>query len=320
MKPTSFSSGSTWWLRPVLFLIAGVLVVGGVVLSHVGVGAAPTTTTSTTGPSSVPKTTTSIAGAAGVVSTPPTGGRTPSHCPLTLAAPSVHSGVRLNLAPRRCTILEVGDSLGNDLGWGLARQLRGYRWLNLVQKDKSSSGLVNAWFYSWPAHLATYFHQYHPNLLIIFLGGNDEQNVKINGVIENVGTPKWKATYTHYVQQVVDVARGAGVQVMWVGLPVMQPTYYSQGAAMLNSLYLGVIRHTQGAAYVPTWQLFATASGAFMPVAPVNGVAQQLRSSDGIHFSGVGENVVSTYIVSQIGALFHLPLRAAESSVITGTN
>src|ERR1035437_4894373 len=101
MKPTSFSSGSTWWLRAVLFLIAGVLVVGGVVLSHVGVGAAPTTTTSTTGPSSVPKPTTSIAGAAGVVSPPPPGGRPPSHCPLPWPPPAVHSGVRLNLAPRR---------------------------------------------------------------------------------------------------------------------------------------------------------------------------------------------------------------------------
>jgi hypothetical protein len=303
--------------------MAGILVVGGVVLDHVGVGAAPTTTTSTnptsTTPSSV-STTTTIAGTAGVVSTPPIGGRTPSHCPLTLAAPAVHSSVRLNLAPRRCTILEVGDSLGNDLGWGLARQLSGYPWLTLVQKDKSSSGLVNAWFYSWPAHLATYLHHYHPNVVIVFLGGNDEQNVKINGVIENVGTPAWKATYTHYVQQVVNVARGAGVQVMWVGLPVMQPTYYSQGAAMLNSIYRDVIRHSPGTAYVPTWRLFATASGAFMAQAPVNGVNQQLRSSDGIHFSGVGENVVSTYVVSQLGDLFHLPLRAAESAVITRSN
>ena len=55
-----------------------------------------------------------------------------------------------------CTVLEIGDSLGNDLGWGLARELGGERGLTLVQADRSSTGLVTTWFYDWPRHLAPF--------------------------------------------------------------------------------------------------------------------------------------------------------------------
>jgi hypothetical protein len=54
-----------------------------------------------------------------------------------------------------CTVLEIGDSLGNDLGWGLARELPSGSSLKLVQLDKSSTGLANAGDYDSPTELPT---------------------------------------------------------------------------------------------------------------------------------------------------------------------
>jgi hypothetical protein len=317
---------SVWSLRATLFCVALVLVAAGLVLERLDVaGARPatttlaptTSTTSTTGTATTAPTTTTTLLAPGVEESAPRAGRTPSHCPLSLAPLSGSSATKLNLLPRRCTVLEIGDSLGDDLGWGLRRQLSGYPWLNLVQEDKSSSGLANSWFYDWPAHLATFLHQYHPNILVVCLGGNDQQNFYVKGVFEAVGSTRWRATYSHYVRQIVDIARGAGAQVLWVGLPVMEPTYYSRGAAMLDSLYAAAILNVQGTAYVPTWRLFATSNGAYRGDAAVNGVSQQLRAADGIHFSEVGENVLATYVLAQMSVVFHLPLRAAEPAVIS---
>ena len=48
-----------------------------------------------------------------------------------------------------CTVLEIGDSLGNDLGWGLARELPTGSSVNLVQLDKSATGLANTGYYDW---------------------------------------------------------------------------------------------------------------------------------------------------------------------------
>jgi uncharacterized protein len=307
------------WLAAMAFVLVG----AGVVIQRVDVSAAPSpaTSTTTTVTSSVPSTvatTTTTLLAPGVIATAPRGARQPSHCPLTMATAPVRTTTALNLAPRRCTILEIGDSLGNDLGWGLRRQLGGYPWLTLVQEDKSSSGLANAWFFSWPAHLATDLRRYHPHVVLVMLGGNDQQSYYVKGVYEAVGTPAWRATYRHFVRQIVDIACAAGAQVLWVGLPVMQPSFYSQGAAMLNAQYAAAIARVPGAAYLPTWRLFAGADGSYRASASVNGAAQTLRSPDGIHFSLVGENVLSTYVVDQMSVLFHLPLRAAQPARITG--
>ena len=313
---------STRALRLVLLATALLLVAGGFAVQRVGLAsptttstAAPVTTTTRAGvPTTTPVTTTTLYAPGVVVAS--SGPRRASHCPLNLAAMPAGKGASLTLRPRECTVLEIGDSLGNDLGWGLQRELN-YPWLHLVQEDKSSSGLANAWFYNWPAHLATYLHQYHPDIVLVMLGGNDQQSYYVRGVYENVGSASWRATYRHYVTQVIDMARGAGAQVLWVGLPVMQPAFYSQGAAMLDAQYAAAVAHSHNAAYLPTWHLFSTPSGTFRASAPVNGSVQGLRSSDGIHFSAIGEDLLSTYVVDQMGRLFHLPLRASQPAHIT---
>ncbi len=312
---------STKWLRLSLLAVVLLLVGTGIGVQRIGLAATTTTTapvvttTTTRVPTSVPVTTTTLY-APGVVVSAPRGPRLASHCPLNLIAPTA-SKAPVNLLPRDCTVLEIGDSLGNDLGWGLARELTSYPWLHLVQEDKSSSGLSNAWFFSWPAHLATDLRQYHPNIVLVMLGGNDQQDIAVHGVDEGVGTPPWRATYRHFVTQIIDEARGAGAQVLWVGLPVMQPAYYSQGAAMLDAQYAAAVAASRGAAYLPTWHLFSTPAGTFRVAAPVNGVVEDLRSSDGIHFSEIGENVLSTYVAQQMGLIFHLPLRVTQPALVT---
>src|ERR1035438_2632770 len=81
----------------------------------------------------------------------------------------------------RCTVLEIGDSLGNDLGWGIARQLGHNHEVRLVQADKSSSGLLTPWFYDWPQKEKVLLAQYKPQLVIITFGANDDQNLRVNG-------------------------------------------------------------------------------------------------------------------------------------------
>jgi hypothetical protein len=46
-----------------------------------------------------------------------------------------------------CNILVVGDSLGNNLAYGMQRQLDKTTGIDLVVKSKSSTGLSNSWFY-----------------------------------------------------------------------------------------------------------------------------------------------------------------------------
>jgi hypothetical protein len=216
-----------------------------------------------------------------------------------------------------CTVLEIGDSLGNDLGWGLTRELSSTPALKLVQKDRSASGLVASWFYDWPAHLKTLLAQHRPDLVIVCVGGDDEQGLEVNGHAYGFDSPQWRTRYTTLIRQIDTMITGAGSYVLWMGLPVMAPPSYREGAAALNSLYRSVAATVPGVTYLPSWELFANAQGQYQSAAPVNHVRSVLRAPDGIHLSYMGENVFATFVANQVAAIYHVHLEPSLPALIT---
>src|SRR5438270_8423849 len=121
-----------WGLRAALAVTFSALVAAGTWASHadprptalaVGRSGGGTGTSAVTPPTTIPS--------------PPS--TRPTHradgCGLSLASGAPVSPVG------HCTILEIGDSLGNDLGWGLTRHLAAGTGLSLVQLDRSATGL-----------------------------------------------------------------------------------------------------------------------------------------------------------------------------------
>lgn len=217
-----------------------------------------------------------------------------------------------------CTVLEIGDSLGNDLGWGLAREIIRPLGLRVIQLDKSSTGLTASWFFNWPHHLRAALARYHPNLVIVCLGANDEQALAIRGASQAFSSPRWTTVYRERVRQIVDLATHAGSYVLWVGLPIMEPAGYNRGVNFLNAQYRAVAPSVPGGSFQPTWRLMASPSGTFRAGARVNSVEAALRAPDGIHMTTVGEDVFATFIVHQINAIYHVALRVRAPMLING--
>ncbi|MDE3065688.1 MAG: DUF459 domain-containing protein, partial [Acidobacteriota bacterium] len=207
----------------------------------------------------------------------------------------------------RCTVLEIGDSMGNDLGWGLARELASPG-LRLVQVDRSSTGLSATWFFDWPRHLAADLRRYHPDLVIVCLGANDEQAIAVKGSSRAFGSDAWASVYRTRVRRLAAMATHAGSYVLWVGLPVMEPAGYRRGVNFLNAQYRAVVPTVPGATFQPTWRLMADTRGNFRAGGLVNGAQAVLRSADGIHFTVIGEDVFATFVARQISAIYHVPL------------
>jgi hypothetical protein len=216
----------------------------------------------------------------------------------------------------RCTILEIGDSLGNDLGWGMARQLGNDHAVRLVQADKSSSGLLTPWFYDWAQKEQVLLAQYKPQLVIITFGANDEQNFKVNGHVLAFGSAPWVTAYTALVTKIATAATKTGAYVLWVGMPIMQPNGYRQGMLLINSVFAKVATIVPGMTFLPTWDLFANAQGQFVDAARVNDIPSLLREADGIHFSYVGENVIATYVTRNIGVVYHVQITPESAMYI----
>ncbi|HEV2427038.1 MAG TPA: hypothetical protein VGS61_02325 [Acidimicrobiales bacterium] len=315
-------------MRAVFALVLATLVAVGLTLEHhaSGVGAPATTSTvRSSGP------TTSAPAHSTTTTTPPhpTGpvvnvgslDQTARGCGLVARRPGrpvTTTTVRRVAGVGRCTVVEIGDSLGNDLGWALARELERTPSIRLVQLDKSSTGLAATWFYSWPVTLRHAITRFHPNLVLVMLGGNDEQAMKVDGGSASFGTRAWDQAYVKRIHDVVAESTKAGAYVLWVGLPVMEPPIFRAGARLLNSLYAREVPKVPGATFLPTWSLFADRAGGYRATAVVNGRPEVLRAADGIHFSVIGEDVLATYVAHEITAVYGVPLRCAEPAVVRG--
>jgi hypothetical protein len=232
-------------------------------------------------------------------------------CPMTLRPVPAH-----HITSRHCTVLSMGDSLGIELGWGLQSEFANAPWITLEQVGKVSTGLSNSWFYNWPNELQHFLGQYHPNVVVAFLGANDVRNIYANNQLALFGSAAWHRDYGKLVLQLVRETRAAHATLVWVGLPIMQATPYGLGIHAINATVASALRGQPGTAFIDTEPVLATLAGTFQSSGPVNGVVQTLRSGDGIHMSAVGENVVATYVDQQLAFLFHVGLTPALSEVL----
>jgi uncharacterized protein len=215
-----------------------------------------------------------------------------------------------------CRILEIGDSLGDDLEYGIRHELQSTPGLKLIQRNKTSTGLSATWFYNWPAHLKSDLHEHHPNLVVIMIGANDEQALSVDGASQPFGSPKWRSAYVARVRRIDRLVTKAGAYAFWVGLPIAAPKQYSQGLRALNAIYRQVALSTPGVTFQPMWHLLATKGGEYRGGADVNNKQSALRISDGIHFTSTGELVIGTFVAHQLATVYNVDLHPEEPAYI----
>jgi uncharacterized protein len=223
---------------------------------------------------------------------------------------------RAPVALGHCRLLEIGDSLGDDLEYGIRHELQFTPGLKLIQRNKVSTGLSASWFYNWPDHLKSDLHKYHPSLVVILFGANDEQALAVNGASQPFGSPKWRSAYIARVQKIDRMVTKAGAYAFWVGLPIAAPKSYSHGLQALNAIYAKVATSTPGVTFQPMWHLLATKGGKFRGGAVVNNVETALRVSDGIHFTETGDLVIGTFVARQLATVYNVKLRPEEPAYI----
>jgi hypothetical protein len=216
-----------------------------------------------------------------------------------------------------CKFLLIGDSLGNNLAYGMIPQLKNYPNLTFIRQAKASTGLSNPWFYNWPNNLATFLKTYKPNLVVVFLGANDRQDYVINGVRQVFGSDAWKKTYRANITKIAKAATSSGAYVLWIGMPIMKPFNYAKGITFIDQQFDAAVPLVPGAIYLPTRAFTADASGAYREGALVNGKYAQIRGEDGIHFTAMGQQVMATFVINSITRTYHVKLVPNNPKYIT---
>ena len=216
-----------------------------------------------------------------------------------------------------CKILLIGDSLGDNLAYGMIPQLSKEPTLKFVRKAKASTGLSNAWFYNWHNNLATFLKEEKPNLVVVLLGANDRQNYVVNNKVQNFGSEAWNKTYRSNVTKIATASTKAGAYVLWVGMPIMKPYNYAKGITTIDEQFAMAVPIVPGATYLSTRAFTADASGVYRAGAVVNGKYAQLRGQDGIHFTAMGQNVMATYVINNIIRTYHVNIKVNNPRYIT---
>ena len=208
------------------------------------------------------------------------------------------------------TLLSVGDSIGTDLGFGVADAFSSDSSVKVVQRGQVDTGLARSDYYNWPLQLQADLTQVHPQIVVIMMGANDAQAFYDNGAYIPYGSSQWWTAYSNRVGEVMTEATDAGAHVLWVGLPPMQsavlPLSYLQ---RVNQVYKSEAATHPGVAYYSSWNLLANKHGGFALYKTIGGTSAQIRSSDGVHLYPAGYDLLGNALVGPMQQAWHVSLR-----------
>jgi hypothetical protein len=211
-------------------------------------------------------------------------------------------------AARPLRVLEIGDSLGEDLGFRLQADLPATGVATITMDSQGDTGLSNQGYYNWPAQLQVDLATSHPQIVVIFLGANDGQGFDVNGVAEEYGSPEWISVYTQRVDELLQESNRAGARVVWVGMPLMQDSSLSSEMVELDSIYEQQAAKFPGTLYLSSDPVLCP-DGQFTFSVTTSSGSQVIRTPDGVHLTTPGAELVAQAVISGIDARWHLTLK-----------
>jgi lysophospholipase L1-like esterase len=229
------------------------------------------------------------------------------HHPTPHPHPTKHPGGGATLPPLRVPtaakplkVLVVGDSFSQDVELGLAPATDS-KYFRIIEKGIQSTGLSRLDYYNWPNALAVFMQQYHPDIVIVMVGGNDPQTIHTGSgdlIPFGVGDPRWPKTYSARVDQMMNTASQNHTHVLWVGMPIMGSSQaYSDNIHFLDAIYEREAAKHPDVLYVDTWPLFAK-NGKYSDYLPdKHGNLQLVRAPDKIHLSAAGNKILTGALI-----------------------
>ena len=235
------------------------------------------------------------------------------HRPLASTTTTGPGGGLPPLRPTAATplrVLEIGDSLGIDLGDQLLSQLDATGVADTTVAARGDTGLSNVAYYDWPGHLATLLAAYRPEVVVVFLGANDDQGLSVGGTAAAPGTSAWVAGYAARVDGVVREVTGAGARVVWVGMPPMANPDLNAAMEVEDAIYGRGCEGFPGALYLSSASVLGNGSGLYVAGGvDAGGRPVVLRTADGVHLTPAGAAVLARAVIDAVDRRWHLTLR-----------
>jgi hypothetical protein len=193
-----------------------------------------------------------------------------------------------------------GDSLAVDLAKALERFYAEDPNLVVINQGVGSSGLVREDYFDWNKAVREAIDEDRFDLAVVIIGINDRQEISINGQAYRSLTPEWSTAYQARVNSFLGQLRSARKPVIWVGLPPMAKSDYSNAMSQINAIFK-MAAFSGGVEFLDIFERFLGEDGKYSSYGPdVSGQNALMRKDDGIHFSAAGADKLAFYISQSI--------------------
>jgi len=196
-----------------------------------------------------------------------------------------------------------GDSLARNFGLAMQRVANSSGVLTAEVDSRAATGLTRPDFFNWPEHLVADILPKGPDVVVLQFGGNDAQNIALDGkALERFSEP-WIAEYRRRVGATMDLLRSPDNDrlVVWVGAPVMGPGAGVDGMEVLNWIYYEEASTRPWVTYFDSWPLITDADLGFVERAPAaDGSMVTIREPDKVHLTMAGGTWVAWGVLGRI--------------------
>ncbi|MER8673646.1 DUF459 domain-containing protein [Mesorhizobium sp. M0037] len=229
-------------------------------------------------------------------------------------APVEPSAPIVEKTPDARVVLVIGDFMANGLAEGLETAFADNANIRIVERANGSSGFVRDDVYNWPEQVKSLVESERPAAVVVMLGSNDRQQMRVNDVREQPRSENWTKEYERRTEALGKALAATKVPYLWVGMPAFKTPKMTSDMLAFNDIYHSAAKKN-GGEFVDVWDGFVDENGAFVSTGPdINGQAVRLRSDDGINVSKAGKRKLAFYTEKQLAKILGL---AAPGSVVT---
>jgi hypothetical protein len=228
-------------------------------------------------------------------------------------APEVQAVER---APDARTVLVVGDFMAAGLAEGLNTAFAENPGVRIVVRSNGSSGFVRDDFYNWPEQIKSLIEAEKPAAVVVMLGSNDRQQMRVGDGREQPRSENWTKEYERRTEALGKAVASTRVPYLWVGMPAFKVAKMTSDMLAFNDIYRSAAE-SHGGEFIDVWDGFVDENGAFVISGPdMNGQPVRLRTDDGINVSKAGKRKLAFYTEKPLMKILGL---ATPGSVVTAS-
>ncbi len=192
---------------------------------------------------------------------------------------------------RDVRVLFTGDSLMESMGPQMQPILTQQLGWTCLPIGKKSTGLCRPDFYNWPEVLEKNLRSFRPHLVVMWVGTNDNQNVrgvKTGGLL----TDAWKKAYYGKMMEIAGLCRKYRAELIFIGPPTVGDSRVDAELKQINQLMKVVCKHHH-IPFLDVRPTFSDKQGRYIQsLTNKKGKVVPIRTKDKVHITEAGNNLV----------------------------